>query len=255
MKTAQSLARDVHEWMRINSGSRASHVLCFAAAVLEKSISVSNGQKQQETVTILDCSLWFQRLSIAKSLSPSPNNSAASSADGAAAFAGLPRLLLMLMQKGQFSLAEQVINCYTAGSGGSSPTSVIFFSSLPHPFSMLFSNMITLESLATSSSSSSSAAADTKHVQSKVNVIINSIRALLSEAPPASPLTPTVNAFISGITSRCAFIESNFHHSQQQEQSDASPPWWSHLFVQPRPTSARLCDVDVNLSPQCVIFR
>jgi hypothetical protein len=69
--------------------------------------------------------------------------------------------------------------------------------------------------------------------------------------------------------SRCDFVESSLRRLQeQQEQEEAEEqqeqqhrsqstltPWWSYLYVRPAFIPARDCDVDVSLSPECVVYR
>ncbi len=227
---------------------------CFAVAVLEKSIEMTCWQQQPhepKPESGLHCNLWFGRLSVTKTCS------AANAAPVVAA--GLPRLLLMLMKKGQFELVKQVMNAYLGSSNES--TSLPLITCLPPPFPQLFSHMIALESLAAAATQSSSKAVATDHFFTQGIPLISSIRSSIGQAPPPSPNTPTVNSFISSIRSRCDCIESLLQRLQQQQQEQqlsallVSPPWWSFLFVRRPLSPVGSCDVDVSLDPECVVYR
>ena len=258
LEIIQGLSRKINEWIRINNDQMLggySAECCFAVAVLEKSIEMSYWQQQQDPKleNRLHCGLWFGRLSVTKV------RSVANVAPVVAS--GLPRLLLMLMTKGQFDLAKQVMNSYLGSSN--EPTSLPLLTCLPPPFPQLFSHMVSLESLAAAALQSSSKVVVTDPFFAQGIPLISSIRSLIGQAPTTSPKTPTVNAFISSISSRCDCIESLLQRVQQQQQLHeqqpfpllASPPWWSFLFVRSSFSPAGSCHVDVSLDHECVVYR
>lgn len=259
LEIIRGLSRKINEWIRINNDQMLggySAECCFAVAVLEKSIEMSYWQQQQQEpkpANGLHCGLWFGRLSVTKARSVAYVAPVVASS--------LPRLLLMLMTKGQFDLAKQVMNSYLGSSN--EPTSLPLLTCLPSPFPQLFSHMVSLESLAAAASQSSSKVAITDYFSAQVIPLISSIRSLIGQAPPTSPKTPTVSAFISSISSRCDCIESLLQRLQQQQQLHeqqpfpllASPPWWSFLFVRSSFSPAGSCHVDVSLDHECVVYR
>ena len=106
LQSIQGLARKVKEWMQLNSECKRSVVDCFAAAVLEKSISICHDQENGH----LECDVWFRRLAGAHHHHHLP----AAAASGPV---GIPRLLLMLMSKGQFLLLDRILE-YCGGNVG-----------------------------------------------------------------------------------------------------------------------------------------
>jgi hypothetical protein len=267
LEIVQGLGRKIEEWLRvnINCSSSANIMTCFAATVIAKSILISNQQQhhQQDAETSLDCDLWLRRVSNANAGSqPAPT--------AISVALGIPRLLLMLLTKRQFVLAEKALKCCCGGgniSGGSTEL-VPLIPCLPHPFSPLVSQMIVLESLASSllllSSVASAGLTGTDDVPAKIVAVIILIRSLMNQAPPSSPLTPTVNALVSSMSSRCDFVESSLQRLQEQQERkeqeqhqshSTSTPWWSYLFVRTALPSARFCDVDVSMNPECVVYR
>jgi hypothetical protein len=256
LQIAQGLRRKIMEWMRLNSNSCSSSSVmnAFAATVLEISIRMSNQQQfQQEKRELrvaddlmLDTKLWLNRISSGNTnflLSTVP--------------VGLPRLLLLLLTKGQFALAIQVMHCLLGSTqdSNSDAASIPIIPTLPSPLPLLISRMLALESLNSSSSSPPTAAMPNADC-TQAMLDIAAVRTLVSQTPSGSPRTPTWNAFVSSVKSRCLFIESSISQTEQQHPlPPVPPPWWSYLFVRPLQHPAPRCDVDFSVNAECLTFR